>query len=184
MCKTNNATKGMKFDIPDFYDLEQDIIRSVSEYMDQKDVEGIDTSDEKKGILPFIAFEDGDESRPKQGRILAVRVRYDDLEILPAGPDANCDDDDCWIDVHSNRVYYADALMSLAGGLPAFTKDYESTKHSYTFRFHRHAWTDITVEAKDEETAQELADEKYNNGEYEDSDEAFENTYVELVKTE
>lgn len=171
----------MTFVMPDFYDLEQDIIRSVSEYMDQKDVEGIDTSDEKKGILSFIAFEDGDESRPKQGRILAVRVWHDDLEILPAGPDANCDDDDCWIDVHSDRVYYADVLMTLAGGLPAFTRGFNQTKRSFTFRFHRRAWTDITVVAGDEETARELAEDRYNAGDYEDSDEDFENTYVELL---
>ena len=52
---------------------------------------------------------------------------------------------------------------------------------TYTFRFHRDAWTDITVKAKDEESAFEKAEEKYNSGDYEDSYENFENTRVELV---
>ena len=54
-------------------------------------------------------------------------------------------------------------------------------KKSFTFRFHRDAWTDITVEATSVEKAQELAMEKYNNGEYEDEDEGFENTNFELI---
>jgi len=52
----------------------------------------------------------------------------------------------------------------------------------YTYRFHRDAWTDITVEANNEEEAQEKAMEKYNAGEYEDIDENFENTHYELLK--
>ena len=181
MSNTDNTTKGMKFDIPDFYDLEQAIIESVEVYMRQKNLDYIDTSDTSKAKLPFIEFVDGDEENARTSHILAVRVDCDELEILSNGDPT---DELAWTDVHSDSVYYADALMSLAEGLPAFTKDYESTKRSYTFRFHRHAWTDITVEAKDEETAQELADEKYNNGEYEDSDENFENTHMELLKTE
>ena len=55
-------------------------------------------------------------------------------------------------------------------------------KKSFTFRFHRDAWTDITVEAKNAEEAEELAMEKYNNGEYEDADEDFENTNFELIQ--
>lgn len=51
----------------------------------------------------------------------------------------------------------------------------------YTFRFHRDAWTDISVEAENADEARELADEKYNEGDYEDIDENFENTYVDLV---
>lgn len=52
---------------------------------------------------------------------------------------------------------------------------------SFTFRFHRDAWVDITVKAKNKEEAEEIAQEMYNNGEYEDSDEDFENTYCEQV---
>ena len=51
----------------------------------------------------------------------------------------------------------------------------------FTFRFHTHGWTDITVEAEDEEEAEELASDKYNNGDYDDSDSDFENTDVENV---
>lgn len=54
-------------------------------------------------------------------------------------------------------------------------------KKKYLVRFHRDAWTDIEVVAKNEEEAYELADEKYNEGDYEDSDEDFENTEVEIV---
>lgn len=54
----------------------------------------------------------------------------------------------------------------------------------YTYRFHSDAWVDISVEAEDEESAQILADERYNNGEYDDSDTDFENTYSELIKNE
>ena len=43
-------------------------------------------------------------------------------------------------------------------------------KKKYTFRFHTHGWTDITVEAENEEEAQMLADDKYNEGDYDDSD--------------
>ena len=52
----------------------------------------------------------------------------------------------------------------------------------FTYRFHRDAWTDITVEANNAEEAEEIAMEKYNNGEYEDIDENFENTNAELIK--
>lgn len=52
----------------------------------------------------------------------------------------------------------------------------------YIVRFHRDAWTDIVVEAPDEDEAYEQASEKYNAGEYEDSDEDFENTNVEFIK--
>ena len=54
----------------------------------------------------------------------------------------------------------------------------------YTYRFHSDAWVDITVEADNEEDALLLADDRYNNGEYDDSDTDFENTYSELIKTE
>lgn len=55
------------------------------------------------------------------------------------------------------------------------------SKKKFTVRFHRDAWTDITVEAKNEEEAYELAEEKYNNGKYEDF-ENFENTHYEIFK--
>ena len=51
----------------------------------------------------------------------------------------------------------------------------------YTVRFHTHGWTDITVEADSEEEAAELASDKYNCGEYDDSDTDFENTNMENV---
>ena len=43
---------------------------------------------------------------------------------------------------------------------------------------------DITVEAETETEAEEIAGEMYNNGEYDDSDEDFENTYIELIEEE
>lgn len=54
-------------------------------------------------------------------------------------------------------------------------------KKTYTVRFHRDAWTDITVKAGSEEEAFELAEAKYNEGDYEDSDEDFENTHYEIL---
>lgn len=54
----------------------------------------------------------------------------------------------------------------------------------YTYRFHSDAWVDITVEAEDEESARMLADERYNNGEYDDCDTDFENTHCDLINTE
>jgi len=53
--------------------------------------------------------------------------------------------------------------------------DETAGKKKFTFRFHTHGWTDITVEAEDEEEARELADDKYNNGEYDDDASDFEN---------
>lgn len=57
----------------------------------------------------------------------------------------------------------------------------EPTKKKFTFRFHTHGWTDITVEAEDEDEAAELASDKYNEGDYDDSDSDFENTDMENV---
>lgn len=54
-------------------------------------------------------------------------------------------------------------------------------KKKFTFRFHTHGWTDITVEARDEEEAAELASDKYNEGDYVDTDSDFENTDMENV---
>ena len=51
----------------------------------------------------------------------------------------------------------------------------------YTFRFHAHTWTDITVEAENEEEAYELADDKYCEGDYEEQPENFENIDVENI---
>lgn len=58
------------------------------------------------------------------------------------------------------------------------------TKKKYTFRFHRDAWTDISVEAKSYEEAETLANDKYHNGEYEDSYEDFEDKNVDLISVE
>lgn len=54
----------------------------------------------------------------------------------------------------------------------------------YTYRFHIVGWTDITVEADNEEDAEILADEKYCEGDYEEQPENFENTRMELIETE
>lgn len=54
----------------------------------------------------------------------------------------------------------------------------------YTYRFHSDAWVDITVEADNEDDASMIAQDRYNNGEYEDDPTEFENTYTELIKTE
>jgi len=51
----------------------------------------------------------------------------------------------------------------------------------FTFRFHTHGWTDITVEATNEEEASDLAMDKYNCGDYDDSDSDFENTDMENI---
>lgn len=55
-------------------------------------------------------------------------------------------------------------------------------KRKYTLRFHTHGWTDITVEAKNEEEAYALGDEKYNEGDYDDDASDFENTEVEILE--
>ena len=60
-------------------------------------------------------------------------------------------------------------------------KELPKKKQKFTFRFHTHGWTDITVEAEDAEEAAELASDKYNNGDYDDSDSDFENTDMENV---
>lgn len=57
---------------------------------------------------------------------------------------------------------------------------YEKCK-PYTFRFHTHGWTDITVIAENEEEAYNMADDKYNEGDYKDGDTGFENIDVENI---
>lgn len=54
----------------------------------------------------------------------------------------------------------------------------------YTFRFHSDAWVDVTVAAEDLETARMLADNRYNEGDYDDSDTDFENTHCDLLSEE
>ena len=51
----------------------------------------------------------------------------------------------------------------------------------YTFRFHTHGWTDISVEAENEEEACELASDKYNEGDYDDEATGWENTDCENI---
>ena len=51
----------------------------------------------------------------------------------------------------------------------------------YTFRFHTHGWTDISVEAENEEEALELAGDKYNEGDYDDEATGWENTDCENI---
>lgn len=178
---TKQSTGGLSFNVPDFNDLEQDIVGGVAFYMKRKSVPYIDTSDTGKGLLPCIMFRDGDEKQPFASRILAVRVDCGQLEVIVEEPGADPGDEDSWIDIHSDDLYYADALMSIAGGLRAFTGDMKAEGRTYTFRFYRRAWTDISVTAWDRETAEELASDKYNAGDYDDSDEDFENTDVELI---
>ena len=60
-------------------------------------------------------------------------------------------------------------------------KEKTAEKKRYVFRFYRRAWTDIVVEAADEDEACELANEKYNDGDYDGSDEDFENEGCEDV---
>ena len=54
-------------------------------------------------------------------------------------------------------------------------------KQKFTFRFHTHGWVDISVEAENAEEAADIASDKYNNGEYDASNEDFENTDMENV---
>lgn len=54
-------------------------------------------------------------------------------------------------------------------------------KKKYVIRHYWRAWVDITVEARSEEEAFELADEKYNEGDYEENPNNFVNTDVENV---
>ena len=63
-------------------------------------------------------------------------------------------------------------------------EDIPGNDRLFVFRFHRDAWTDIKVMAPDEDTALERAEEKYNAGDYEDTDEDFENTNVDNVTNE
>lgn len=54
----------------------------------------------------------------------------------------------------------------------------------YTFRYHLRGTVDITVEAKTEDDAWELAEEKYCRGDYEENPEYFENYCTELIHEE
>lgn len=54
----------------------------------------------------------------------------------------------------------------------------------YTYRFHCRCWVDITVEASDELEASQIAQDKYNNGDFVQDFEDFENVSTRLVKTE
>ena len=78
----------------------------------------------------------------------------------------------------ANKAYWTISEVNI--GEPE-TEDTEVKLKEYTFRFHRHAWTDITVEASDEEEAEMLANDKYNEGDDDDSDEDFENTDCENI---
>ena len=82
--------------------------------------------------------------------------------------------------------YWLNLLNELYNHIEFISQDAEETpkKKKFTFRFHTHGWTDITVEAENEEEAQELADDKYNNGEYDDDASDFENTDCENITEE
>lgn len=72
-------------------------------------------------------------------------------------------------------------------------KDEEPKEVKKVFRFHAHTWTDVVVDEseldlngdEDEETIDEMfyekAQEKYNDGDYDPSDDDFENTDVEEI---
>lgn len=80
-----------------------------------------------------------------------------------------------WLESHRQEIgEYADDE----------NEDIPGNDRLFVFRFHRDAWTDIKVMAPDEDTALERAEEKYNAGDYEDSDENFENTNVDNVTNE
>lgn len=70
--------------------------------------------------------------------------------------------------------------------LPSIVKDIieRSEKKKYTFRFHRHEWTDISVEATSEEEAIKMAMDKYSGGDYVDDYEAFEEQGMENITKE
>ena len=57
-------------------------------------------------------------------------------------------------------------------------------KKKFVIRHHWRQWVDIVVEARNEDEAYELADEKYNEGDYEEEPDNFENTEVENVTKE
>lgn len=54
----------------------------------------------------------------------------------------------------------------------------------YTFRFHTHGWTDITVEADNKDEAFMKAEDRYNDGDYDDDATGFENIDVENITEE
>ena len=54
----------------------------------------------------------------------------------------------------------------------------------YTFRFHQHAWIDISVEADNEDEARDIAEDAYHIGNYDDRDTDFEHTYTETYSIE
>ena len=65
----------------------------------------------------------------------------------------------------------------LEKNMPALMdKNGPARKDVFVIRFYRRAWTDIAVQADDAEQAFEKAEERYNNGDYDDDDESFENT--------
>ena len=61
------------------------------------------------------------------------------------------------------------------------TGNMSKKKKKYVIRHYWRQWVDIVVEAENEEEAYELADEKYNEGDYEEEPDNFENTEVENV---
>ena len=63
----------------------------------------------------------------------------------------------------------------------ASVADDDAPKKKYVFRFYWRQWADVVVEATDETEAEELALEKYNEGDYLSDDSDFENTGSENV---
>ena len=63
-------------------------------------------------------------------------------------------------------------------------KDEEPKEVKRVFRFHAHTWADVVVTGTTDLTEEEwydLANDKYNEGDYEDNPENFENTNMEEV---
>lgn len=128
-------------------------------------------------------------------RIKKVYWKNDALFIVADGwkqedyiENLTADIDDFWENEDTYDLTQATIGEYWLGLLNELYHEIESTetpskprRKKYTFRFHTHGWTDITVVAESEEEAQDLADEKYNNGDYPDDASGFENTDCENI---
>ena len=144
-------------------------------------------------ICPLDFIEDEYESfaevEPHQFHPIAL-IRYwnGKLEVFVSDY-VECADGRLQVLADGQWVDYVDAktdtwfMLDQVSANLEWADGYQDTK-KYTFRFHHHEWTDITVEAASEEDAAELASDKYNAGEYEDDVEAFENMDMENITEE
>lgn len=76
-----------------------------------------------------------------------------------------------WLELYEDEIdELAESINPTAG---------EPKKVKRVIRFYRRAWTDVVVEVDEDADSEEIyeaANEKYNNGDYDDSAEDFENT--------